>query len=214
MAETSVLRSSASPRPTSPQTNSASAHVQTSGPLPIVQVSMNNGKAQQTNGQGAQTPRNVVVYPPKNRLGTGPAVPQHALQAPPAPAAPVLSIDQLMLCRHLVAEYGKEGDGSAENAQLADATLVAIEQALADAQAIATRDQAIADQRAAAAARRAELAPAPVAPRQVAVGPRSAQLSSGIAPRRTPRAAGLPPVQVRMNGKDPVVEDGAGDGQG
>jgi hypothetical protein len=151
MAEATVLRSSASPRNASPTSASPSAKV--SGPLPLVNVIMGaGGKSMQANN-GA--PKNVTLGPVKGGVtrdgkvippGYAPQLGGPQAQAPQraiaAPALPSLMPEQLMLCRHLVAEYGKAQTAAANaetdvppeaatNAQLAEDTLKAIDELLA-----------------------------------------------------------------------------------
>ncbi len=214
MAETTLLRSSAIVRNGSPGASSAQPTTQVSGALPVVQVNMNAGGPQQQGGR--QVSKGVMILPPKagtRNFATGGLPNQPAKQSvvvfPPkgaaAVAGPVLTADQLMLCRHLAVKYldeqkavadvvvdGVESEGAA-NIKLAEETIVAVDATLAAMTAAAAM---------AAAAAAAALAP-PI-PRSVISGPR--QVAAGAAPRRVARPNGPPPppVTVKMDNGQPV----------
>lgn len=155
------------------------------------------------------------------------AAPQVAL-----PPVPTLTTDQLMLCRHLAEKYLAEvraaveaTDAPAEGvedsavATLAAATIAAIDDVLVAAavQAEAAEAPTPAAQTIAAPAA-TSIAPAPsvsydagrvVSRGYVAGGVRS-QRNAGMAPRRTPRSGEpLPPVVVKMEGRQAVVQNRA-----
>lgn len=145
MAESVILRSSASPKNASP--TSANPQVKTSGPLPLVQVTMGSGNAPKQAGEN----RSVTLGPVRGGVTRDGKViqarhaPQLAArgvqvqQALPAPSA--MMPEQLMLCRHLTSEYLKAQQEAAAgedppaetaaNVELAEATIAAIDAALA-----------------------------------------------------------------------------------
>lgn len=207
MAETSVLRSSSINR--TPNAG-AKPQAQLSGALPVVNVNMNSGGPQIQGGQGTAR-QGVTLLPPKGarrNFSTGGLPNQPAKQSvvilPPkeqgAAASSSLMADQLLLCRHLTDKYLGElragvGEASAEettldNIKLAEATISAI-------------DGAMAEMTAAAAIAAAPAAPPPR--RAVAAGARSAQNVASAAPRRVMRPA-PPPVSVRMDAGQPVLQ--------
>lgn len=194
MAETTVLRSSASPRNTSPVTSTATPHVQVSGALPLVNVVMGGAGGKVPVPAGSQPAKQgVVVMPlkgtvPQPQRGPGGFVGKVEI-LPPRTAAPkpALSSDELMLCRHLVTRYQDDAafEGNDENIKLAAATLASLDQALADAAAIAA-------------------APPAAARRVVASGP-GVQVAAAAAPRRVP--ARPPAPQVRDEIIDVTSDD-------
>ncbi len=219
MAETTLLRSSANVRNASPNATASKPQAQLSGAHPVVQVNMNAGGPQQ---QGAQQVRQgVQILPPKagtRNFSTGGLPNQPAKQSvvilPPkergAAEVSPLTADQLLLCRHLADKYlgeqraadgeaqvdGAASDptaGSQANIKLAEATIVAIDVAMA----------AMTAALAVAAAPRPIPTTAIVPPRTVAAGTRSSQGVASATPRRVARPA-PPPVIVRMDADGPV----------
>jgi len=176
MAETSVLRSSASPQNASPL--SATPQAKMSGPHPLVQVQMGSGGKPIIGGANQGPARSVVILPPKGARALAPQLAQQV--APAAPVSPITS-DQLLLCRHLVDKHFAELTASSpENTgaiDLAVSTLDAIDGALA----------------AANAARAQPAKPRP--PAVVVTNPRSSATAPGAtAPRRVMREPA--PAQV------------------
>jgi hypothetical protein len=166
------------------------------------------------------------------------AAPQVAPQVAP-PQVPVLdlTVDQLMLCRHLAEKYLAEvrvvpvdatddPDGTVEDSDAADlaaTTIAAIDGALA---ATAAQVEAAALTAAAptpvpatiASPAATSIAPAPsvaynagrVGARSYVAGGARSQRNAGMAPRRTVReGAPLPPVVVKMEGRQAVVQNRA-----
>lgn len=218
MADTTVLRSSAVNRTPNP---GAKPQAQLSGVHPTLHVNMSNGGPVQQNGQGLVR-QGVVLLPPKGarrQFTTGGlpnqgAKPSVVISAPKDPrfaaavagaAAPALSADQLLFCRHLVDKYVGEVKAAAgeaqldetatNNLQLAEATIVTIDLAM----------EAIT--RATAEAAAAVAAPPP---RAVAAGRSQATVA---APRRVPRPGSPPPppLIVKMENGEPVLHDGTAD---
>lgn len=191
MAETTVLRSTASPKNASPvATGGGNAHAQLSGPLPLVQVTMSQGRPV----QGTQPQKNVVVMPLRNQPGARPPTVQRTtgqLGTPtPAPQRPQrgqrqiaavapaseLSSDQLMLCRHLLTQH-LESENPVNGALASDA-IAAIDRQLA---AATVADEEAASAAATAAARRL----APGVTKVVVSSPRASQIGA-TAPRGVP----------------------------
>jgi len=175
MAETSVLRSSASPQNASPL--SATPQAKMSGPHPLVQVQMGSGGKPIIGGANQGPARSVVILPPKGARAPAPQLAQQQAAAS-APVSPITS-DQLLLCRHLVDKHFAELTASSpENTSaidLAISTLDAIDGALA----------------AANAARAQAAKPRP--PAVVVTNPRAAAAPGATAPRRVMREQ---PAQV------------------
>jgi len=206
MAETTVLRSSSINR--TPNAG-AKPQAQLSGVHPVVQVNMNSGGPQIQGGQGTAR-QGVTILPPKGarrNFSTGGLPNQPAKQSvvilPPklasgASSASPLTADQLLLCRHLADKYLGELRAAAGEAQLDEAAANNVQ--LAEA-AIVAIDGAMAATTAAAAA-----AAVPPPPRVVAAGPRTSQAAAAATPRRVARPA-PPPVAVRMDGGVPVLDD-------
>jgi hypothetical protein len=216
MAETTVLKSSASPRNASPSMNGGSAYTQLSATLPMVNVTMTQGQAV----QGNQPNKNVVVMPRRGAGGAGPrAAPgvlpmvqvnmtqgtaRNASRNAPAPARPqleqsisiapefpLLSSDQLMLCRHLAVQYLEQQEPGSENATLAASTIAAIDQSLTSAAATAAAQQA-----------------APGVRKVIVSSPRS-QVGATAAPRRVPSRVpgnGGPSRIVTAQAQAPVID--------
>jgi len=134
------------------------------GSLPMVQVKMTgNGPQVQTlsnvHGGPPQIPAATpVLSAPRGARAAAPRqvyprqLAQAQVQAHTAPQGPELSIDQLMLCRHLVDKYLGEqrtGDGTAEtvadNVKLAEDTIFVIDQACAAATEQVTSEVVTAD---------------------------------------------------------------------
>ncbi len=127
MAETTVLKSSASPK--IPKPASAKAEATFTGPLPVVKVSMGSGGAPQVASAGQMVKQGVVILPPKNQRRSGVIIGPVGGGGTAAEVLPAFTPDQLLLCRHLVAEYLPAQEGEL-NAQLAKGTLAALDEEL------------------------------------------------------------------------------------
>jgi len=221
----------------------------TAGALPMVQVKMENGKPQ------VQNLPNVQSAPPQIQ-SAAPVLSQPRVARMPAPIAaqavpvlqaaawtPGLSIDQLLLCRHRVDAYlgdlrasavapsdDSETSTTADNAALAEGTLVVIDQLIAAASAqdlsevpstepvavapvaragayVAPGSQVTYPARNGYPARGGYVAPGPGG-RRAAYG--RSQGNAALAPRRVVRSgAPLPLVQVKMDGQRPTVQNPA-----
>lgn len=174
------------------------------------------------------------AFPVGNQARVAPVARVARVAAPQAalPTVPTLTTDQLMLCRHLAEKYLAEARAAVEAtdppvegvedsavAMLAAATIAAIDDVLVAAavQAEAAEAPTPAAQTIAAPAA-TSIAPAPsvsydagrvVSRGYVAGGVRS-QRNAGMAPRRTPRSGEpLPPVVVKMEGRQAVVQNRA-----
>ena len=172
MAESVLLKSSASPVNASPTSSNPSARL--AGPLPLVNVTMGaGGRAQQ-----AGAPKHVSLGPVRGGITRDGKVikPQNAPQLV-SPGVAIddsgLSPEQLGFCRFLVDAYLKGEDVSEENAKLAQDTLAAIDVALEP--------------------------PAPAPIRHVVGASSRSPSTSAAAPRRR-IAAPPPPVIVEMTG--------------
>lgn len=189
--DTTILRSSASPKRTSSKEMSANAHVQLSNALPVVNVTMGNGRPQQKNsmqkgnvvvwgGQGGnkRPPSNVQILDKKGAGSSVVVMPK---------AAPTFSNGALLLFQTLVtgyiAEQSEEG-GDLTAADLARGILSEVEAALNPA-AVKASPAMIAHQ----------------------VG-QSSGARPGAAPRGVQRASTgtLPMVNVDLRNAAPVVE--------
>ncbi len=178
MAETSILKSSASPVTTSNRGSSATPHTQVSGPLPVVSVTMGSGGRPQVGGSQMVQGRKVEVFPVGSRPGT--AAPQ-LVSAPPA-----LSAGTLALARGLIGAYIAEQSGEGGNpadAELAQVALQEVEAMIAGARP-AVKQVAVA------------VAAAPSNGRATATAPRRVTPAN-----RQPRGP-LPIVEVNMDQAD------------
>lgn len=176
--------------------------------LPMVQVKMG------TTGPSVQVPQVGRAASAAPR-----AVPQQIGQVAQVAPEPDLSNDQLLFCRHVVDKYLADlratpsetlPEGAADNAQIAEATIAAI-----DAKMVARTT-------AEAEAILAAEAPPPVAtagthmrPPRVVVSSRSGMNNAAVTPRRVARPAApstgprapLPIVDVKMQGGQAVVKE-------
>jgi hypothetical protein len=149
---------------------------------------------------GSQTKQGVTLLPPKGTNRSTQSAKQSVAILPPK-VTEHLTADQLLLCRHLVEAYRGNETVTAENAELANMTISAIDAAMV----ALTTAAAIAATPAPAPASRAVVAP----PRTVVAGSRSAQGSASVTPRRVARPGPpLPPVVVTMDagGRPAVVQ--------
>lgn len=184
MAETTVLRSSGSPRQTAPR--GSKPGVTLSGKHGTVNVVMGSGGKPIVQGKDSNTHQapNVVILPPKGRRSGVIVHPVPTVIAGPSP----LSTEQLMLCRHLVTAYLDSPEVSIENVTIGAATLQAIDQALG------VGVDAVVDGPSAAAV-------VPQArPPVVVTGPRS-QAQTASAPRRIVRAGASTTPSVASRGE-------------
>lgn len=214
MAETTVLKSSASAKNVSSIASSAAPHVQTSGAHPTVNVTMGANGAVSDN----KSPNKNVTVSRQRAAPAAQGLPaqQGALPvvqinmaskgAAPAPAgvrsvvvldrkgtvakrfgepAPQLTPDQLLFCRHLLSRHLEAAEEA--TAAIAQVTLTAVDAALA-----------------AQAALPPTVATATAAPTQIAVGGGRSQVAAAVSPRRTvPR----PPPPALVPEEDPKVID-------
>jgi len=224
MAETTVLRSTASPQNGSPIASSATPHAKTSGPHPVVNVTMGSGGRPQVGGTQASSPHRQVQileksamgmrnggFPPPltpavaarvAELGIMPAAPGAAsgsrptARPQPVPRATSLSPDMLLFCRLLVDRYIRELPPGGENEAIAAVTLAAIDETLATVAATSTPDAPPLVQVFVEPPAAPQAAQAAPPPATVVVGARNPTLPVG-GPRRVERVR--PPIDVDSN---------------
>ncbi len=238
MPETVLLRATANVRNVSPNATAGQPSAQLSGAHPIVQVNMNQRGVQQPGGKQVKQGVVILPPKTGTRNFTPSSLPNQRERnsvvvfdkEPSGASAPLppLTADQLLLCRHLADKYlgeqraggtsgeaqadGTVPDGAAsvseDNAKLAEATISAIDAAMAQMTAAA----ALAAAAPTVTTATATAPSAPVPPRRnISAGPRSAQ-NLTVAPRRIARPASPPPppVAVKMNDLgQPVLHDPA-----
>ncbi len=200
MAETTVLRSSASPRNVSAAAQGGNPHTQLSSSLPLVNVVMGGVSGKQPVVQdGRQPKQGVVVLPMRGQRSVGQQ--RQALTQPAAPelAAP-LSSEGLLLCRHLVTKYIAGAPADDTNVALAKTTLDGIDAALAAATAAAAEPPMPSRQ---AAPRMVTVSTASRSQANIAAPPRRVVPQRG---QRDPNAAPPPMVNVDMRSGTPQVE--------
>jgi hypothetical protein len=126
MAETTVLKSSASPKV--PKPASANAEATLSGALPVVNVSMGSGGKPAVASAGQMVKQGVVILPPKNQRRHGVVIgPIGGGGSSTETLVSALSADQLLLCRHAIAAYVTAQGEGAPTVTLAKETIKAID---------------------------------------------------------------------------------------